>query len=204
MQTTYIITFIGDDRPGLVEALSEVISAQGGNWVESRLSQLAGKFAGLISITLPEASGDELRAALKGLNEAGISVEVTPCGKATTVSEQANIITLTILGPDRPGIVRETAAALSARKINVAVNAAIDDAHLDTVFAKPLHHHVLPRLAVRRVALIGGATSDGENVNAVQRRIGTPKSPFVPGVRAHFAARVVQAAGVEFPRGITN
>ena len=119
VQTTYIITFIGDDRPGLVEALSEVISEHGGNWVESRLSQLSGKFAGLISVTLPEASGDELRAALKGLHEAGISVKVTPCGPAADVSKPASIITLTILGPDRPGIVRETAAALSARQINV-------------------------------------------------------------------------------------
>jgi glycine cleavage system regulatory protein len=119
VQTTYIITFIGDDRPGLVEALSAVISDHGGNWVESRLSQLAGKFAGLISVTLPEASGAELRAALKGLHDEGISVKVTPCSSDTPISEHAKLITLTILGPDRPGIVRETAAALSARKINV-------------------------------------------------------------------------------------
>jgi len=119
VQTTYIITFIGDDRPGLVEALSGTISDHGGNWVESRLSQLSGKFAGLISVTLPEDSGAELRAALKGLHDAGISVKVTPCSQPASVGEHARIITLTILGPDRPGIVRETAAALSHRAINV-------------------------------------------------------------------------------------
>jgi glycine cleavage system regulatory protein len=119
VQTTFIISFIGEDRPGLVEALSEVISKHGGNWLESRLSQLAGKFTGLISISLPEESLAALQADLKGLPEASISVRVTPCTGQLTDHEQTELITLTILGPDRPGIVREIAAALSSRAINV-------------------------------------------------------------------------------------
>jgi glycine cleavage system regulatory protein len=119
VQTNFIITFIGDDRPGLVEALSEVISEHGGNWLESRLSQLAGKFAGLVSVSLSEDSAAALEEALKGLDQRGISVRVTPCGSHQAVDDHARIITLNILGPDRPGIVREIATALSARRINV-------------------------------------------------------------------------------------
>jgi glycine cleavage system regulatory protein len=119
VQTTFIISFIGEDRPGLVEALSEVISKHGGNWLESRLSQLAGKFTGLISISLPEASSAALQKDLKALSEAGLSIRVTPCTGQAAKTEHARLITLTILGPDRPGIVREIAAALSSRAINV-------------------------------------------------------------------------------------
>ena len=119
MQTTFIITFIGDDRPGLVEALSEVISAQGGNWLESRLSQLSSKFAGLIRVSLPEESSVALQEALKALGEAGISVRVTPCGEKPGDDAGLRPVNLTVLGPDRPGIVREIAGALSARAINV-------------------------------------------------------------------------------------
>ena len=119
MQSNFIITFIGDDRPGLVEALSDVISALGGNWLESRLSQLAGKFAGLIRVELPEEQSEALQDALKRLSEAGISVRVTPCTGETQASEHARLVSLTILGPDRPGIVREIAAALAVQKINV-------------------------------------------------------------------------------------
>ena len=119
MARTFIITFIGDDRPGLVEALSEVISDQGGNWLESRLSQLAGKFAGLISVSLPDSQGDALQAALAGLASAGISVRVTPCDPQNPIETQEHLITLSALGPDRPGIVREVSAALSKRSINV-------------------------------------------------------------------------------------
>ena len=51
MHTSYVITFIGDDRPGLVEALAKVISGHDGNWLESRLSQLDSKFAGIIRVS---------------------------------------------------------------------------------------------------------------------------------------------------------
>ena len=119
MQTTFIISFIGEDRPGLVEALSDAISRHGGNWLESRLSQLAGKFTGLVSISLPEESSEALQEDLKNLSEAGLSVRLTPCTGQVANKEHARLITLTILGPDRPGIVREIAAALSSRAINV-------------------------------------------------------------------------------------
>ncbi|MEP5765634.1 MAG: ACT domain-containing protein [Halieaceae bacterium] len=119
MQTTFIITFIGDDRPGLVEALSEAISSHDGNWLESRLSQLAGKFAGLISVSLPSESAEGLQQALKNLSAAGISVRVTECTTEQSATDHGRIMTLTVLGPDRPGIVREIAAALSKRDINV-------------------------------------------------------------------------------------
>ncbi|MDJ0878662.1 MAG: ACT domain-containing protein [Halieaceae bacterium] len=119
MPSTFIITFIGDDRPGLVEALSTVVADHGGNWLESRLSQLAGKFAGLISVSLPSESGPALEAALDALHAEGISVRVTPCDSSIAQDDHQRIVTLTVLGPDRPGVVREVSAALSKLKINV-------------------------------------------------------------------------------------
>jgi glycine cleavage system regulatory protein len=118
METSFIITFISDDRPGLVEELSAVVSGQGGNWLESRLSQLAGKFAGLIRVSLPTASAANLETALAGLSHKGLSVRVHAVEAGRTHHGSRSII-LDILGPDRPGIVREIAAALSVRHINV-------------------------------------------------------------------------------------
>lgn len=118
METSYIITFIGDDRPGLVEQLSSVIESNRGNWHESRLSQLGGKFAGLILVSLPGESGAELEAELKGLVKSGLSVKVTPTS-ATAAAHDGRDITLTVIGPDRLGIVREISRALAERQINV-------------------------------------------------------------------------------------
>lgn len=118
MTTSYIVTFIGDDRPGLVEQLSRVIENNGGNWHESRLSQLGGKFAGLIRVSLPADGGPSLEADLSALAASGLSVRVTASGEKRP-SVPGRDITLTVLGPDRPGIVREISRALAQREINV-------------------------------------------------------------------------------------
>jgi len=118
VETSYIVTFIGDDRPGLVEQLSSVIESNGGNWHESRLSQLGGKFAGLILVSLPTDTGLALEADLGALAASGLSVRVTATG-ARKVPLPGRDITLTVLGPDRPGIVREISRALAQRQINV-------------------------------------------------------------------------------------
>ena len=119
METTFIITFIGDDRPGLVEALSEVVSSHGGNWQESRLSQLAGKFAGLVQVRLPEERAEALQQGLKALDARGLSVRVTATAELVSDLSHQREIRLEILGPDRPGIVREISRALSEQAINV-------------------------------------------------------------------------------------
>ena len=118
METSYILTFIGDDRPGLVEALSRVIEDNGGNWLESRLSQLGGKFAGLVLVVLPDENGAALEADLKALSSTGLSVRVTPAAGMVATSAGRSI-TLTIIGPDRLGIVREISRALAQREVNV-------------------------------------------------------------------------------------
>jgi glycine cleavage system regulatory protein len=118
VETSYIVTFIGDDRPGLVEQLSSVIENNRGNWLESRLSQLGGKFAGLILVSLPDNGGETLESELKTLSASGLSVRVTPSSTAGTHTTGRGI-TLTVIGPDRLGIVREISRALAARQVNV-------------------------------------------------------------------------------------
>jgi glycine cleavage system regulatory protein len=118
VETSYIVTFIGDDRPGLVQSLSRVIENNRGNWLESRLSQLGGKFAGLILVTLPDDNGATLEADLKGLSASGLSVRVTPATSMTATS-RGQSITLKVIGPDRLGIVREISRALAQREVNV-------------------------------------------------------------------------------------
>lgn len=122
MQHNFMVTFIGDDRPGLVDRLSSIIEAQGGNWNESRLSQLGGKFAGLILVSLATNDPQPLEDALRDLSATGVSVRVTPTADIAQSAAQATSgrrVSLNILGPDRPGIVKEIAHALAERDINV-------------------------------------------------------------------------------------
>lgn len=117
MSHQYVVTFIGDDRTGIVGQLSATIEKHGGNWLESQLSQLGGKFAGLILIELASGESDALEADLASMSGGQWSVRVTPAGTLGERSE-ANL-TLELVGPDRPGIVREVSAALADSDINV-------------------------------------------------------------------------------------
>ena len=52
-----VLTIVGSDRPGLVEAVAEAVARAGGNWLESRMAHLAGKFAGILRV---QAAGDAI------------------------------------------------------------------------------------------------------------------------------------------------
>ncbi|MDC0985911.1 hypothetical protein OAS67_01280 [Alphaproteobacteria bacterium] len=59
---TLVLTFIAKDRPGLVERLSRTVAEQGGNWLESRMAQLADSFAGIARVGIAVDQADTLLA----------------------------------------------------------------------------------------------------------------------------------------------
>lgn len=118
MQSRYVISFIGDDRPGLVEDVASIVSTHGGNWLESRLSQLSSKFAGIVLISLPDGHTAQLEHTLRNLDRRGLSVRLTPADAAETTNYDTGVY-LSIVGPDRPGIVREVSSALHGCGVNV-------------------------------------------------------------------------------------
>jgi len=118
MRTFLVFTFIGDDRPGLVENLSNVVASHGGNWLDSRLAQLAGKFAGIIRVSVPSAKLDTLSAELRALESKGLKIVVEQTSVASDNDRPLRYL-LQVIGLDRPGIVKEVSRALATRNINV-------------------------------------------------------------------------------------
>jgi glycine cleavage system regulatory protein len=114
-----VLTVIGEDRPGLVEALSGLIAEYEGSWDESRMARLAGHFAGVVQIHLPEAQAASLLEALPTLGERGLSVSVVDSDWSLANVDHREMIRLELVGQDRPGIVREVSAALSALGVSV-------------------------------------------------------------------------------------
>lgn len=118
MQSTLVMTVIGPDRPGLVEAVASAVGQHGGNWLESRMSRLGGQFAGILRVQLPAESESALREALGQLSTRGLAVTVQPdpTGAAAATAELRH---LEIIGHDRPGIVRQITSALARQGVNV-------------------------------------------------------------------------------------
>ncbi|MBU2967149.1 ACT domain-containing protein [Amphritea sp. 2_MG-2023] len=118
MMTPLVLTVIAPDKPGLVELLSQTIVDNGGNWLESSMSRLAGKFAGILIVSVAEEKAETLIEALQKLESQGLRVIVARSPTYET-SADSNNITLALIGHDKPGIVREISQALSRFNINV-------------------------------------------------------------------------------------
>jgi glycine cleavage system regulatory protein len=112
-----VLTLIGPDRPGIVDSVSEVVAAHGGNWLESRMAHLAGKFAGVLCVEVAEEKAAALEEALGRLAVSGLKVIVERSSPVEAPRQHAMEIEL--LGVDRPGLVHEVSALLAAHRINV-------------------------------------------------------------------------------------
>jgi glycine cleavage system regulatory protein len=117
VNTQLILTVICDDKPGVVEQLAQTISKHHGNWLESRMAHLAGKFAGILQVAIAETHQHELRTALAKLELAGYKIVVE---NAVAVSKpECREFNFTVVGNDRPGIVLEIAQEFASRHINM-------------------------------------------------------------------------------------
>jgi glycine cleavage system regulatory protein len=111
------MTVLGPDRPGLVRALADVVKAHDGSWLESRMTRLAGQFAGVVRVECAPEKVDAMSAALAALANEGLTVQ-TVCEETPEPTPRATM-RVEVTGNDRPGIVSELTAAISAAGGNV-------------------------------------------------------------------------------------
>jgi glycine cleavage system regulatory protein len=116
MQIPLVMTVLGKDRTGLVEAIARLVAEHGGNWQESRMCRLGGEFAGILRVQVPAAQRHALEQALAKLTDLQIIVK---SADAPSIHAEWRFASLDVVGPDRPGIVREVSHALAAQGINV-------------------------------------------------------------------------------------
>jgi glycine cleavage system regulatory protein len=117
MRTSLVVTVISDDRPGIVEELSEQVLAAGGNWEESRMARLAGKFAGLLRVSVDEERAEALAAALTSLRRGGLTVVAER--SAAAPAAEFRVFALQVFGTDHPGIVRDISRVLAQHGVNI-------------------------------------------------------------------------------------
>lgn len=117
--TALVLTVVGDDQAGLVDALSGVIVEHGGNWDTSEMARLGGKFAGIVLLTVPDANADALVEALGPIEAQGL-LDITVSRAASGApAGRSRPLTMELVGQDHPGIVHDISHALASHDVSI-------------------------------------------------------------------------------------
>ena len=127
-KTSLVLTILGQDRPGLVDSIAQTVAEHSGNWVESRMARLAGQFAGILRVEVDAEQAEALISAISLLSEGGLKSTVL-ADAAEPDASQKPAVQLSLVGQDRPGIVREISRVLATLGVNV------EELHTETLRA---------------------------------------------------------------------
>jgi glycine cleavage system regulatory protein len=116
---TLVLTVIGNDKSGLVDALAGPIADQGGSWDRSHMARLAGQFAGIVVVSVPDDNVDALASSFAALNAQGLLDVKVAIASTSDDRPDDSLLELHLIGQDRPGIIREISAALASRDVSI-------------------------------------------------------------------------------------
>ena len=116
--TSLVVSIVGADRQGIVSSLAERAQRFGANWAASRMTRLAGEFAGMVHLEVPRENADALATSLRDLASSGLQVVVARSDGAN-VASALRVVELELVGEDRLGIVSNLTKLLAGRGISI-------------------------------------------------------------------------------------
>ncbi len=120
IRSQLLVTATGEDRPGLVARVSEVLVSHGANLEESRMALLGGEFAAIILVSVGADRVDGLVGALRELQGEAITISTKRTSPLSPDRFQGYAsYELTVNGADHEGIVFRVARFLQEKSINI-------------------------------------------------------------------------------------
>jgi len=116
-----VLTVVGGDRPGLVDAISTFILGCGCNIEDSRMAILGGEFAMLILVTGPERAVEELLASAAAAGKkSSLAIQARRTQAPGEAAPKGTLpYDMEAFSMDHPGIVQRLASFLAGRQINI-------------------------------------------------------------------------------------
>lgn len=115
------VTAVGEDRPGVVAAITGALAAVDGNLEDTSMTILGGRFAMVLIVAVPDGVGVEQVEAALAAPAAALHLDVS-----VHRSDRAGVPTggdrhsVAVYGADRPGIVHAVARVLADHGVNIA------------------------------------------------------------------------------------
>jgi glycine cleavage system regulatory protein len=117
--TSLVVLVVGPDRPGIVRQIAERAQRHGANWAASRMTSVAGEFAGLVHLEVPRASVQPLTETMRALETAGLRVVVEASDASSAAPPGFRAYELQLVGEDRAGIVSQLTNLLAERGVSI-------------------------------------------------------------------------------------
>ena len=120
MSQLIVLSAIGTDRTGIVQDISEVVLACGGNIEESRMTTLGAEFATLMLVSGNWHTLDKLERGLEKLGKNDNLTVTIRKTDARPTKEDRMPYAVDVVSLDTPGIVFSLANFFASRKIEIA------------------------------------------------------------------------------------
>jgi glycine cleavage system transcriptional repressor len=126
-----LISVLGSDQPGIMAAIADVINQRNGNIENLSQTLLNSVFGALLLVDVPHhEKAEELQTALENAcNKMGLFIRVHPWNEKASDwyqnKPEVQPYIVTVIGPDRQGIVAEVAGQLFKHAVNITNMQAI-------------------------------------------------------------------------------
>lgn len=120
MSSQLLVTAIGEDKPGIVARITEVLFKHGANLEESRMAILGGEFAAIMLVTGQAGKMDAMLDGLAQLEREGISVSTKKTSPVISeLYKDHACCEIFLRGADHEGIVHRLSTKLRDMKVNI-------------------------------------------------------------------------------------
>ncbi len=119
MDNYLVVSTLGEDRPGIVNELSQTVMENGCNIMDSRMTVLGSEFAMIMLVSGNWSAIAKLEDALRRL---GTKLKLHVSSRRTELrGPSSNLIpyAIEVVAMDHPGIVHDVANFFSSRNINI-------------------------------------------------------------------------------------
>ena len=105
-----LISVLGDDKPGLLDSLSEIIVSNDGDWIESNMSTVEAKFAGNLRVNVPSKNAKKL---IKELTSSKLGLQIA-CEETVPVTHSDyKSYNIELIGQNHVGIINKLSHVLT-------------------------------------------------------------------------------------------
>ncbi len=110
-----VISIMGKDKPGLVDALAKCVYKHEGNWQGSSFAHMAGMFTGFVEVHVADENKQGLIDALDAIKD----LSVQSVAVASSENNNTTKLTVDVMGHDKTGIVHELTSVFNPLNLNI-------------------------------------------------------------------------------------